>query len=62
MGKWAQYNINKALQPWLSEAAFKNWLQEVPGNKTKAFCRVCRDEIRAHKNNLTKHANAAAQC
>ena len=57
MGKWAQYN--KAFQPsWLSEATFKNWLQEFPGNKTKAFCKVCRAEIRAHINDLTKHADS----
>ena len=59
MGMWAQYN--KAFQPsWLSEATLKTWWQEIPGNKTKAFCRVglCKAEIRAHKNDLTKYADS----
>ena len=44
MGKWAQYN--EAFQPfWLSEAAFKTLLQEIPGNRIKTFCRVCKAEI-----------------
>ena len=42
----------------LSEDAFKNWFQEVPGKKTNAFCRVSGAEIRTHKNDLTKHADS----
>ena len=37
---------------------FKTWLQEIPGNKTKTFCRVCKAEIKAHKNYLTKYAGS----
>ena len=35
---------------------FVDWLAEVTGNSSKAFCKVCEVELRTHKNNLTKHA------
>ena len=55
MGKWAKYNKNFQ-QSWLSESAFKNWLQEVKNDNTKAFCKVCKTELRAQKNDLTQHS------
>ena len=35
---------------------FVDWLAEVTGDSSKAFCKVCKVELRTHKNNLRKHA------
>ena len=35
---------------------FVDWLAEVTGDSSKAFCKVSKVELRAHKNNLRKHA------
>ena len=33
-----------------------DWLTEVSGNSSKAFCKPCKIELNTHKNDLKKHA------
>ena len=33
-----------------------DWLTEVSGNSSKAFCKLCKIELNTHKNDLKKHA------
>lgn len=40
---------------WLSDPLFGNWLAEKPGDGTKACCKVCNIDLRAHKTDLLKH-------
>ena len=35
---------------------FVDWLAEVTGDSSEAFCKVCKVELKTHKNNLRKHA------
>lgn len=57
MGKWAKYD--KAFQcSWLRDSLFEKWLAEVKNDNTKAFCKVCKIELRAHKTDLKKHGES----
>ena len=38
---------------------FIGWLALVEGHKNKAFCNVCKIELKIHKNDLRKHAATA---
>ena len=33
-----------------------DWLAEITGNPSKAFCKLCKVELDTHKNDLKKHA------
>ena len=58
MGKWAKYD--KAFQAaWLEDPLFENWIEEFKTDKIKAYCKVCKSVIRAHKTDLKKHGEAA---
>ena len=58
MGKWAKYD--KAFQAaWLKDPLFEKWIEEFKSDKTKAYCKVCKSVIRAHKTDLKKHGEAA---
>ena len=38
-----------------------DWLAEVTGNLSKAFCKLCKVELGTHKNDLKKHATTNKQ-
>ena len=38
---------------------FIGWLAPVEGDKNKAFCKLCKLELKTHKNDLRKHAATA---
>ena len=56
MGKWTQYGkcYNSA---WEKEEPFKDWICSVPRDSTKANCRYCKTEIRAHRTDISAHAS-----
>lgn len=57
MGKWAKYD--KAFQSaWMKDPLFEKWLEEVKNDQTKARCKVCKTELRAHKTDLKKHSES----
>ena len=58
MGKWSQYH-KKFQNSWLKDPLFEKWLEEVRSDGEKAFCKVCRAEIRAHRADLVKHSTSA---
>ncbi|XP_069183537.1 uncharacterized protein [Procambarus clarkii] len=41
---------------WLKDPVFEKWLAEVKEDGNKAYCKVCRTEIRAHRSGLKKHS------
>ncbi len=44
---------------WLTDPDFKRWLKKSDLSSDKAFCKVCRKEIRAHIADLRQHAAGA---
>ncbi|XP_063239989.1 uncharacterized protein LOC134540887 [Bacillus rossius redtenbacheri] len=53
---------NKFCDSWLQIPELKSWLQK--SNKTSlgnelAYCTVCRVDITAHKNDITRHSNSS---
>lgn len=54
-GKWAKYG-KKYTKEWESENGIKEWIECVAGDDTKAFCRYCKTEIRAHHSDLQNHS------
>ena len=57
MRKWAKYD--KVFQnSWLKDPHFEKWLEEVKSDATKAYCKVCKSELRAHKGDLRKHSDS----
>ena len=54
-GKWAKYG-KKYTKEWESENGIKEWIERVAGDDTKAFCRYCKTEIRAHHSDLQNHS------
>uniref|UniRef100_A0A6F9DPH9 Nicotinate-nucleotide pyrophosphorylase [carboxylating] n=1 Tax=Phallusia mammillata TaxID=59560 RepID=A0A6F9DPH9_9ASCI len=55
MTKWAKYGkIYNA--KWEEDEDLKNWIRPAVGDKTRAFCRFCKCEIRAHRSDLNSHA------
>lgn len=58
MGKWSRYD--KTFQSkWLNDPVFGNWLCEKAGDGTKAYCKVCKCDLRAHKTDLIKHQQSS---
>lgn len=37
---------------------FEKWLEEVKNDQTKARCKVCKTELRAHRTDLKKHSES----
>ncbi|XP_068225554.1 uncharacterized protein [Palaemon carinicauda] len=57
MGKWAKYN--KGFQhSWLKDPIFEKWIEEVKSDANKAYCKLCKSELRAHKADLKKHSDS----
>lgn len=54
MGK-PQYN-QKFRSEWLKEKQFSDWLSEFNGDSSKAFCKVCRCQVRAKHADLINHS------
>ncbi|KAK6628718.1 hypothetical protein RUM43_002534 [Polyplax serrata] len=42
-------------EAWESMRDFKGWLTSVPGNNTKAYCKLCKKELHCHRLSLLKH-------
>ncbi|EEB18860.1 conserved hypothetical protein [Pediculus humanus corporis] len=42
-------------EAWESMKDFKGWLTSVPGNSTKAYCKLCKKELHCHRLSLLKH-------
>lgn len=57
MGKYKNYEKKFQLS-WLSDPQFSKWLVEVKHDSNKAYCKLCKTEIRAHKADLKKHASS----
>ena len=55
IGKWAKYGKQYSKE-WEKDPILKPWIQSVAGDATKAFCRHCKCEIRAHHAHLQRHA------
>lgn len=41
---------------WHLDPQCSAWIKEVPSDSSKAHCKVCQTDIRAHKSDLKKHA------
>ncbi|XP_062972283.1 uncharacterized protein LOC134392146 [Elgaria multicarinata webbii] len=54
-GKWAKYG-KRYCGDWEGEAGLKDWVRRVPGDDSKAACRYCICEIRAHHSDLVAHS------
>ncbi|XP_067295921.1 protein FAM200A-like [Pseudorasbora parva] len=54
-GKWSKYG-KKYSKEWEREDGIKEWIQRVTGDDTKAFCKYCKAEIRAHHSDLLHHS------
>ena len=55
MGNWAKYGKQYS-KKWENDPILKPWIQSEAGDATKAFCRHCKCEIRAHHADLQRHA------
>lgn len=42
---------------WLEEEKYKNWLQPVPEDQNKAFCKACCSSFICGKTEINKHSN-----
>ncbi|CAG5051948.1 unnamed protein product [Parnassius apollo] len=42
---------------WEAEPQFAGWLTNVEGQASKAFCKLCKCSLQAHKKDLSNHAN-----
>ncbi|KAJ1129115.1 hypothetical protein NDU88_007486 [Pleurodeles waltl] len=58
MGKWSQYK-QCYRKDWESDPKLEKWIAPVQTDKTKALCKFCHVEIRAHYNNLKVHAETS---
>ncbi|XP_053217607.1 uncharacterized protein LOC128399830 [Podarcis raffonei] len=54
-GKWEKYG-KRYCRDWEREAGLKDWVRRVPGDESKAACRYCMCEIRAHHSDLVSHS------
>ncbi|XP_041099696.1 delta-aminolevulinic acid dehydratase-like, partial [Polyodon spathula] len=52
--KWAKYG-KRYSKSWEAEACLKDWIAPVAGLDTKALCKFCRCQIRAHHADLVQH-------
>ncbi|XP_061464100.1 coenzyme Q-binding protein COQ10 homolog B, mitochondrial isoform X1 [Rhineura floridana] len=55
IGKWEKYG-KRYCRDWEGEAGLKDWVRRVPGDQSKAACRYCICEIRAHHSDLVAHS------
>lgn len=54
--KWGKYG-KKYNKEWEKESGLKDWIRPQMGDVSKAVCRFCTCEIRAHHADLLQHAN-----
>ena len=43
-------------EDWETLPEFRGWLEKSVNDTDKAYCNVCKSELRSHKNDLTTHA------
>ena len=58
VSNWAKYG-KKYCKGWEDEAELKACIKPVIGDDSKAMCKFCKCEIRAHHGDLVQHANSA---
>jgi hypothetical protein len=56
MGKWAKYG-KRYCKDWEKESELKDWIRSVPGDESKAYCKHCKCEVRAHRSDLISHGS-----
>jgi len=67
--KQAEMNLRNSLTPrtqyakkyrleWEQMDELKDWLQPLPEDPSKAYCRVCNVQLRAHKHDLVLHGKS----
>ena len=53
---WATEKYKKSYRKeWETDPELKTWIAAVPGDDSKARCKFCNTEIRAHLNDLKEH-------
>ncbi|XP_066944582.1 SCAN domain-containing protein 3-like [Macrobrachium rosenbergii] len=55
MGKWAKYKQNYSKE-WESDDELKSWITPCRVDQSRATCKYCRCDIRAHYKDLLDHA------
>ncbi len=58
MGKGSQYG-KRYCKDWEKEDELEDWIRSVPGDESKAACKYCRCDMRAHHADLIAHATTA---
>ncbi|XP_038059951.1 nicotinate-nucleotide pyrophosphorylase [carboxylating]-like isoform X3 [Patiria miniata] len=58
MGKWGKYK-KKYNTKWEGKPGIKDWIGRVPNDDTKVMCRYCKCRLRAHNNDLHRHAQTS---
>ena len=48
-------------EDWETLPEFRGWLEKSVNDTDKAYCNVCKSELRSHKNDLTTHAKGFFQ-
>ena len=51
----------KFLKLWLSDPEFSAWIKENANDSTKAVCKVCQSDMKAHRSDLVKHVSTMKQ-
>lgn len=54
--KWFKYG-KKYNKDWEKDTHLKDWICQVVGDQSKAMCRHCKLEIRAHHGDLLQQTN-----
>lgn len=57
MTNWAKYQ-KKFQDSWLKDPIFSKWLRQVSGNENKAYCKICKTELRVHKGDHIRHKDS----
>ena len=58
VSNWGKYG-KRYSKSWEDEADLKAWIQPVIGDDSKAMCKFCKCEIRAHHGDLVQHSKSA---
>lgn len=61
MGKWSQYK-KMYRKEWESDPELKSWIAPVMTDESKARCKYCKLELRAHYHDLKTHAGRNKHC
>ncbi|XP_044588770.1 uncharacterized protein LOC123267949 [Cotesia glomerata] len=57
MTNWAKYQ-KRFQESWMKDPMFCQWLRQVSDDGNKAYCKVCKKELRAHKADLVRHKDS----